>query len=353
MSDQPVISLTDPRRYGDGAHPWLALDAVALAQAARAACAGGADAEIAAALAAAPSQRDYARLWQAVCDAAHGTGGEAAGVVARFFALPLVIVTGARHPLELAGALPDVDAVCRLFTDKGTLGLTRNFGLGNALCALETLEAVRPSEIHAWTAAAGALRRELPPAPLVVAKPGEEVHLRFLVGAAIGPAHEPPFVETASNIGAWGMDLTRLLAAQLAPAGVEVLPIPRPPADLLRAAHPGRTAQLETAASLFASNAVRRFRMTGGEPVAILSVHDDADLRLTLSQPFDDSMVEGFRWPLHPLDDLAAVAAMLGELLGDCRLARIEVAPRVLPARHVQGHDWYPTVRDWPQLAAH
>ena len=162
-------------------------------------------------------------------------------------------------------------------------------------------------------------------------KPGEQVHLRFLVGPGIAPAIEPALTQTASNIGAWGMPLMRLLTTQLAQAGAEILPMARPPADLLRAAHAGRTAQLETACNLFASNAVRRFRSASGDPVAIISAHDNGELRLTLSQPFDDQMVEGFRWPLHPLDDIVAIMASMTELLDQCRFGRVEIVSRVLP----------------------
>lgn len=354
MSFDSSEPLPDPRRFGTGDHPWLTLPPDALQHALREACSRGTAAEIAVALRAAGTGAAYAAMWDRVCDVAHHAGAAAGTVlVARVFALPLIIVTGSRKPVRLSGALPEIGAVSELFLQKGILGKTRNFGLGNALCTLETIESVTPAEVYAWTSAGGTQRRELPPAPLVVGEPGEMVHLRFLVGAGIAPASEPPLTETASNIGAWGMALTRLLAAQLAQDGVEVLPMARPPCDLLRAAHAGRTAQLETACNLFASNAVRRFRTTGGDPVAIISTHDNGELRLTLSQPFDAQMVEGFRWPLHPLDDLAAIASAMRELLTACRIGRIEMAPRVLPDCQSGSVAWFPRVQEWPQLAGH
>ena len=347
--------LPDPRQFGDGAHPWLKLNSTQLRSALRDACAQQRDAEIAAALQSAPSPAAYAAFWGALCDAAHQAAGDSSGgaLMARIFALPLIIVTGSRKRLQIDGALPDIGAVKELFLQKGVLGKTQNFGLGNALCSLETLESLRPVEVFAWTQAGGATRRELPPQPLVMEEPGEQVHLRFLVGAGIAPANEPPLTETASNIGAWGMALTRLLTQQLAQAGAEVLPMARPPADLLRAAHIGRTAQLETACNLFASNAVRRFRQASGDPVAIISAHDNGEIRLTLSQVFDEQMVEGFRWPLHPLDNLGAIAGTMTELLAACRVQRVEVAPRVLPDCKSVGMAWFPTVREWPQLGGH
>lgn len=355
MSSNSEHVLPDPRRYGDGAHAWLKLSAADLRKAVQVSCEKNGDGEIAAALRAAPSPGEYARLWYAVCDVAHHAGIDAGSetLVARVFALPLIIVAGSRKPLQLAGVLPDIGAVTDLFLQKGVLGKTQNFGIGNALCALETIDSVQPTEVYAWTRAGGAARRELPPTPVTMDKPGEQVHLRFLVGAGIAPANEPALTETASNIGAWGMPLMRLLTTQLAQAGAEILPMARPPADLLRAAHAGRTAQLETACNLFASNAVRRFRSASGDPVAIISAHDNGELRLTLSQPFDDQMVEGFRWPLHPLDDIAAITASMTELLDQCRVGRIEVAARVLPDCKAAGIAWFPTVQEWPQLGGH
>jgi hypothetical protein len=205
------------------------------------------DADIAAALRAAPTRDAYLHLWNAVCDVAHSVDPDPAAVSTRVFALPLVIVTGSPGPAVLPGVLPDAGAVAALFGHYGVLGKTANFGFSNALCALDTLERVQPGEVYEWTHATAAGRRELAPDPVVIAGPGEEVHLRFLVGAGIVGGAEPSFVETASNIGAWGMPLTRALAAQLAQPGVEALPLPRPPLELLRAAHAGRSAQLEAA----------------------------------------------------------------------------------------------------------
>ncbi len=333
--------LPDPRRYGGG-DPMLSLQAV------QSALENRYDDEIAKALRAAPSHVAYVDLWNNVCLAAHHTGRDAADadIVARIFALPLVIVTGSRVPASLPGTLPDIAAVKALFEQHGTLGRMRNFGLSNALCSIETLAAVTPGEVYGWTSAAGGVRRELAPSDIAIEEPGEKVHLRFLVGAGITPAAEPSIVETASNIGAWGMPLTHLLAAQLAQTGIEILPLPRPPLDLLRASHAGRLAQLETAFSLFASNAVRRFRAGTGDPDAVISTHDDNELRVGLSSPFDVAKIEGYRWPLHPLDDIAQIAESMLELLGECRIGQVHCASQVLPGLNTRGYVWFPTARE-------
>jgi hypothetical protein len=343
--------LPDPRRYGAGDHTLLQLAGDDLRRELEKLLRGGLDADITLALRAASSRADYVRLWQAVSDVAHHAGdtGEPA-VVARIFALPLVIVTGSRRAASVPGVLPDIAAVRTLFEQHCALGRTRNFGLSNALCSSETLDRVTPGEVYVWASATGGAPRDLAPSDIMLEEPGEKVHLRFLVGAGITPAAEPSFVETSSNIGAWGMPLTRLLAVQLGQPGIEVLPLARPPLDLLRAAHAGRVAQLEAAFNLFASNAVRHFRAGTGDPVAVIGTHDDAELRVSLSSPFDDTTVEGFRWPLHPLDDIGQITGSIVELLGECRVSDVQFVGRILPALNAQGQVRFVSARDLPEL---
>ena len=345
----PRSELTDPRRYGGTVphHRYYGLPAGDLHLALTDALASGFDADISAALKAAPSRMAYAGLWETVCDVAHHTAGVSeSAVVARIFALPLIIVTGSRRPASLPGVVPDIAEVRSVLEQNGALGRTRNFGIGNALISYDTLAQVKSSEIFVWTDAAGGGQRELAPCPIEVPEPGEHVHLRFLVGACITPAADSSFIEAASNIGAWGMPLTRALAAQFAQSGVDVLPMARPPQDLLRAGHTGRAAQLEAAFNLFVSNGLRRFRRVSGDPVTVVSAHDDGDIRVSFSSPFDDTMVEGFRWPLDLVDDLDAVTAEIAGLLAGCRLTDVRYVPGVRPALNALGHVWFLTVRD-------
>lgn len=307
----------------------------ALHAALRAVLAAGDDAVIRAALRSAPPAAAR-RAWQAlatVCD----DGGTGIGL--RLFAIPLIIVAGARAPLTLQGVIPDIDAVARLLEQHGAVGATRNFGLGNALCGAAALEALSP--VMLWRAgrstAENLLTDALAPEAIAVGPGREQVHLRFLVGAGVTPGHLPSFLESASNISTWGMPLTQELARQLAQPGLEVLPMPRPPQPLVRAAYAGRRAQLEAALDLFLGNTVRRFRMSVGDPEAVLSAHRLAagagELRLSLGSPFDESLFEGFCWPLHPLDDAGEIAELIAQALADCRIANVTTVAHVLPDR--------------------
>jgi hypothetical protein len=333
-------TLPDPREATHAVnHPLLnaaaQTDDAVLRKALQQALEAGDDAGIRAALTVQPpaSAQRVARALAAALDAR----GEGIGL--RFFAIPLVIVAGSRKPCAVQGALPEVHVLRGLLEQHGAVGVTRNFGLGNALVSAEALDALSPSAL--WRAAGDPTQRApldtLQPEPISVAGSREQVHLRFITGAGITPEHLPSFFESASNIGTWGMAMTKELARQLAQSGLEILPMPRPPQPLLTAAHAGRRAQLEAALSLFLGNTLRKFRMAVGDPEAVLSAHKldngAGELRLSLSTPFDDSLFEGFAWPLQPQDDVAEVSQLFHTVLAECRVPSVTVLQQVLPER--------------------
>ena len=338
--------LPDPRRYPDGGqHPLLDLAGAAgaelermLVAAIRALLLDAGDAEVRRALALAPDREAYVRLWRALCAASEGAGAAEEVVAASVFAIPVVIVAGSKRGAELPGAIADSGALAGVLEQAGALGASRNFGLSAALSSLESLERVAPSALLAWRdpAAAVGTERALAPAPIPV-RPGEEVHLRFLLGAALTPAAAPAIAETAAHMGAWGMPFARALGRQLTVPGVELFALPRPPAGVLRAAYQGRRAQLEVALNLFLSNAIRRMRLAAGEPTLIISVHEAAagggELRASMSAALDDTLLEGFRWPLHPLEDPGEVAAAIAQFAADCRMTDVRLVESVLPGR--------------------
>lgn len=342
------MQLPDPRCYGTGA-PDAEYSACAKAAAgdadARADCMArlqraleaGNDAAIAGVLRRAASPAGYRLAWDLVCSAAENPAGQAPGaVVTRVFAIPVVFVAAAREPLVVPGALPDIDGVRTLLERNGVLGATRNFGLSNALCPLEALESLPASTVFRWCSGAPAAGpRDLEAREIKVTRRPEQVHLRFLVGAGISAAEAPSFGETAGTIGAWGMPLGRELGRQLARPDFDLLAIPRPPAPLMRAAHAGRRAQLELAFHLFASNTVRAFRSATGDPAVVLSSHrldaGGAEVRVSLSSMLDEGALDGFRWPLHPLDDLRDIEQTIVGFFKECRTGGVRVMEDVLP----------------------
>lgn len=342
-----MAALPDPRSYGRGLfrHPLLDLAAAGHAGEsgagaklereilARIRC--GDDAAVFEALRHAPSQPIYRRLWESVCAAADRAPPDVS-VVARLFAIPVVFVAGARQRTILPGVVPDIAEITGLLYQHGAVGATRNFGLSNALCGVESFDGLRPSDVYRWNSGwvEGRLAQEFPPRPIGVEPGREQTHLRFLIGAGITRSDAPSFIETAANVGAWGIAVTRALVRQLARPGVELLAMPRAPVSMLRAAYAGRTSQIEAAFHLFVSNALRAFRMSVGDPVVVISAHrcegGGGEIRVSMSSVLDETLLEGFRWPLHPFDDLEHVVTTMSELLRECRITEVRFIEHVL-----------------------
>ncbi len=174
-------------------------------------------------------------------------------------------------------------------------------------------------------------------APLCVRPGVEQAHLRFLVGTAMAARGRDLLADP--SLERWAADLSRAVGRQLSTTGVSVLALPRAPARPLPAQHQGLVAQREVAAQLFATNAIRRFRASVGEPSAVISSHRAPDargggeLRLSLSSPFDTRDAEGFRCPLQPIEAVGTPLAMLVDLLRDCRVHDIRLLAGVHPDR--------------------
>jgi len=290
-------------------------------------------------LARAPSVAVARRLWRALDAVWRAAGAHRPGLAVTVFALPLVIVTGtegAGDAGRLPGVLKDPASLAAILVEGGAVSGNRTLALADALVAADAIDVARLPDILAWrrlldsvapgTAPTGWV---LEPAPLATHGAHEAVHLRFLVGTAVAK----PGAELLGDpgVGAWGVPLTRELSVQLATAGASVLALPRAPQHLLPAVWQGRTAQREVSAQIFASNAIRKFRGTVGEPTAVISAHRVPDaagggeLRLSLSSAFDPRAAEGFRCPLYPLDRVGDVASMLVLLLRDCRVTDIRM----------------------------
>lgn len=291
------------------------------------------DALVERALAQATSQPVYRLLADALDDAVQAPGD--ADLSLRLFAIPILLVTGGFAPIALPGVVTDVAELTKLFASHGTLGAMKNFALSASLVSAAGLAALGPGVIYRRSRNAGQENSpplDLAPEAILITDAEEAVHLRFLTGVSVTAPHAPGFGETAGNIGAWGMPLTRALAARLGQPGLSLLPIPRPPMSLLRALEAGQFAESELRFQLFLSNALRKFRSRVGEAQAQVAAFGDASIRVRLVSPFDASMTREFAWLLRPGDDLAAVCTSIFSLLDECRVSDIEVAEAIQPA---------------------
>ena len=362
-----AIEIADPRPFpavcGAQYEPWVRLAAASLS-APTVSRAEGIDGMLATALAkhlqvgnasllpgvfsASPSADVARHLWRRLVDAWRIASEPAEGdqIVATLFALPVVVVVGTTSGVPepvagaragaLAGVLGDASPVNALLREHRALGGNLSFTLATPLISADALDVACLPALLAWQKLLPGdvvVSRELHSTPMTVHPNQESVHLRFLVGTAIGAPTVDLFGDGAG--GQWLMPLAQELSRQLASPGVSALALPRPPQAPLLALQHGRIAQREVGAQMFASNAIRRFRSRVGEPSAVISAHrcdsspGGGELRLSLSSPFDPHQAEGFRCPLFPFDRAGDVATMLLDLLRDCRVTDVRVVAGV------------------------
>jgi hypothetical protein len=86
---------------------------------------------------------------------------------------------------------------------------------------------------------------------------------------------------------------------------------------------------------------VRQFRLAVGDPAVVLSAHRgheaSAEIRVSLSSVFDESLLEGFRWPLYPGDDVSEILNKINNLLNECRLGDVQSLTQVLGDLNARG----------------
>ena len=248
------------------------------------------------------------------------------------FALPLVIVVANPSALNIPGALPDSGEIVALMKAGAALRGNQSFALSNALAAATALALDKlPASLTWWALSPGA-PVAIEKSALPVPANQESVFLRFLVGTALAGPGVDLLID--NDTGKWGMPFTQAFARQLGGGGLSLLAMPRPPRAPLAALFQGRSAQREVSLQLFATNAIRKFRGSVGEPEAVISAHQTADggeVRLSLSNPFDEKGAEGFRAELHATDRAQDVAVLMQTLLRECNVESVTVLADVFP----------------------
>ena len=292
---------------------------------------------LAATIDAAPSVAIARHLWRRLIEAWRNasTVGDSERLRATLFTMPVVIVAGSQN----ASAMPPVECVLNdpdragaILREHGAIGGSQTFALSGALTAADAIDLARLPALLSWQRDALAdpdVVRDLMPAPIVIQGNHETAHLRFLVGTAFA-APDVDLLAGADTKG-WALPLAQELGRQLAVPGASVLALPRAAASPPAALQQGRAAQRSVSVELFASNAIRRLRASVGEPCAVISAHrcpaapGGGELRLSLSSAFDPRQAEGFRCPLFPTDAAGDVAAMLQDLMRDCRVSDVRI----------------------------
>jgi hypothetical protein len=241
----------------------------------------------------------------------------------QLFALPVLLISGGATG-TINGVLHDAGVLTSVMQKNKALGPLEQFALGNTLADVSSLTGASLLRLRRYaqfdTAAVRLERPDVPPAPIEIDTKEEAVHLRFLIGVAVSMPQSPAVTETAGQIGAWGMEFSRELSAQIGLQGMSLLAIPRPPATLLRARHRGHFAREESRLTLELSRALRSFRASVGEPSVTIASCGDATIRLVLTSPFDSQFDQQLSWALHPLDEMDHIERSIEALLADCRV---------------------------------
>ena len=303
-----------------------------------------APADVQRAIEAAPSPAVARQLWRTTDTVFARKPGLAANAVdVTPFAIPVVVLAGRTAPgtAHLPGVLRDPRGIARTLAESRALGGSETVAVSEVLVAADALTI---ANLPAWQALRRLPDAAFPPggnalfiaAPIAVESGPERVHLRFIVGSALAGAGRDLLGGAAA--GGWARRLSAALGQALATEGTTLLALPRGAGRPLPARHQGLLAQRDVSAQVFATNAIRKFRASVGEPTAVVSAHHAADapgggeLRLSLSSVFAPRDAEGFRCPIYPIESVTVPLRMLLDLLNDCRVSDVRLVAGVHPA---------------------
>jgi hypothetical protein len=294
----------------------------------------GAIGDIADAMQRAPSLA-VLRMLARVLASAHVGAGQSladAALPTTVFALPIIVVGANASPVNVPGALPNVDEFISLMKAGGAIRGNQTFVMSNALASGAAFSLSALHKTLQWWQITDQSAVAIDKASMQLPANQESVFLRFLVGTALaGPGVD---LLTEKDTGKWGMPFTQAFAKQLGGGTLSLLAMPRPPRTPLAALYQGLQAQREVSFQLFATNAIRKFRASVGEPEAVISAHRTAhggEIRLSFSNPFDEKGAEGFRAELHATDRAQDVAVMMQNLLAECNVESVTTLADVFP----------------------
>jgi hypothetical protein len=279
-------------------------------------------------------------LASAHVDAGRARAGETA-LPTTVFAMPIVIVAANGSPIQIPGALPNVGEFIELMKTNGALRGNQTFTMSNALASSNAFTLEKLPNTLAWWQLENQSSIAVEKTSMQLPANQESVFLRFLIGTALaGPGVD---LLTEKDTGKWGMPFTQAFAKQLGGGSMSLLAMPRPPRTPLSALYQGRVAQREVSLQLFATNAIRKFRSSVGEPEAVVSAHrtvgtmarggaqGGGEVRLSLSNAFDEKGAEGFRAELFPTDRAQDIVTMMQDLLRECNVENVTVLGDVFP----------------------
>ncbi|WP_018151096.1 hypothetical protein [Leeia oryzae] len=280
-------------------------------------------------------------VWKAVAGLADGTNSRERedGKLVRLFAIPLVIVAGARQPHTIPALIPNPLEMRALLVEHGVMDSSNHVWMSGELVDLAGLSAIPMSKWYqaalATTLATQGFPFELPASPVAVDS-RERVQLRFIVGIVVEDASRQRAM-VGAPVGKWGMALSQLLQQQWQTEGLTLFVMPRALTGVVAGQRDARFTCLEVAFQLFASAIIRRAREGVGDPAAVVSIHDNAEIRVTIGSRLQPDVAERFVWPLDDLDQIESVLHMMQIFFEECQVTDVTVAEQILPDRNAEG----------------
>ncbi|MCB6185306.1 hypothetical protein LIN78_17300 [Leeia sp. TBRC 13508] len=306
--------------------------------------------EVIGALLAALPAKERLQCWKAVAAIADGTGTVQRddGKLVRLFAIPLVIVAGSRQPYTIPALLPNPLEMRALLVEHGVMDSSNHVWMSGELVDLESLGKIKNDawyQAHlATTLATQGFPFNLTPSDVLV-ESQERVHLRFIVGIVVEDASRQR-ARIGDEVGKWGIPFGQLLQKQWQKEGMTLFVMPRALTGVVAGQYDARFTTLEVAFHLFASSIIRRIREGVGDPAVILSVHENAEIRVTIQSRLQQDVVERFVWPLDPKDHIPSVFSMMHTFFTECQVSDIILIDRCLPATVEEGIPFFPCLDD-------
>jgi hypothetical protein len=284
------------------------------------------------ALSLAPSQLAYQHLWHTIkalvlpAEVAHQ---------AQIFAIPLIMVAGAPHPITLPDKLTAIEPILQPLKQAHILHEEADVFLSTHLYTGDTLASISLPQLYRWQQAlqyaSGGLPLPLPTAPINIKQ--QAVCLRYLLGIAIRTPKLPTPIKFDQAVSSWGLAIAEFIQQDLQQEGLTLYAIPRAPQALLEALETGQRIYLDVAMQVFVSDTLKKYRHQRKTPTASIACHDNQEIKLVISSLETPTLWEGFVWPLQALEHPADIGQQMQNLLLECQLDNITILTKIQPAQ--------------------
>ena len=242
----------------------------------------------------------------------------------QLFALPLVLIGGAQPARALPPVIADIGPLCALL-NQHLPDSDNTCWLSDALVHPDALAKMGPDVLYTLSREPEVARQALsalPGSPTGI--DGETVALRYLVGT-IAPQPLP------EQVSGWGMPALQWLTQALQTDGVTLFPLLGAPQPLLQAQINGLRMLNEAALDMFASRQIRALRQAGHTVTAVMSAHENHDVRFSFSAEEDPESCRGHVWALSAHDSLEHICEHFAQLMTDCQVENIQFLQTVAP----------------------